>query len=57
MFLDWFSLESLCRLCLFLSIVSSTKRGKLGLIRSGSKFLRFFDGLSQRLMLRLRSAR
>lgn len=32
--------------CLFLSIVSSTKRGKLGLIRSGSQFLRFFDGLA-----------
>jgi len=43
--------------CLFLSIVSSTKRSKLGLIRSGSQFLRFFDGLPQRLVLRLRSAR
>ena len=32
--------------CLFLSIVSSTKRSKLGLIRSGSQFLRFFDGLA-----------
>ena len=34
-------------LCLFLSIVSSTKCGKLGLIRSCSQFLRFFDGLRQ----------
>ena len=43
--------------CLFLSIVSSTKRSKLGLIRSGSQFLRFFDGLPQRLVLRLRWTR